>query len=90
MEKKKIVLVSLVGLLLIVLVVMVFLVFKNENGGKKNTAYEPQFLSAEQKSEFGLRPETKAQVFYDEEGNLIYKIIRNDEDLVLKPEEFKN
>ncbi len=90
MEKKKIVLVSLISLLLIILVAMVLLVLKGEDKKEIETVYEPQFLSLEQKTEFGLKPETKAQVFYDEEGNLIYKIIRDDKDVVSNPEEFKN
>ena len=90
MEKKKIILISLLSLLAIVMAVMAILVFKKDKTESENSVYEPQFLSAEQKIEYGLQPETKAQVFYDDEGNLIYKIIRDDKDIVSNPEEFKN
>lgn len=90
MEKKKIVLFSLLGLLIVIMISMMLLVFKKDKGGEEIAAHEPQFLNLEQKKEFGLKPETKAQVFYDDEGNLIYKIIRDDKDIVSNPEEFKN
>lgn len=44
-----------------------------------------EFLSDKQKKAYGLGSDTKAQAFYDEEGNLIYKIIKNDSDIVKDP-----
>ena len=89
MQKKKIILISLLSLLAVVIIVMVFLVFNDKKGNneKEMLPFQPTFLSDQEKKQYGLSPDIKAQSFYDEEGNLIYKIINSDDDLVLNVDE---
>jgi flagellar basal body-associated protein FliL len=86
MNKKKIIILSSLLLVLIVVIVLLFTLNNNnkENEGQKE--YTPMFLNEEQKQEFGLNPETRAQVFYDDKGKAIYRIIRKDSDIITNPE----
>lgn len=86
MDRKKIIILgSLVALLIALLV---FLLFFNRNKDietQEKNDFKVEFLSAEQKNELGLDQEIKAQAFRDSDGNLIYKIINNDSEIVLDP-----
>lgn len=93
MEKKNIVLISLVSLLVIALIVMAVIVLNKDeavNKPEENSVYEPVFLSTEEKKERGISTDIKAQAFYDDEGNLIYKKIESDDDIVWNPEKLDN
>lgn len=85
MNKKNIIILSSLMLVLIVIIVLL-ITLNNNNNGEDSKEFKPEFLTEEQKEGFGLQPETKAQVFYDDEGNVVYKIIRDDGDIVTKPE----
>lgn len=89
MKKKNIYLIVL-GALVLLLVILAFLLIKKPNQVmiEEPKFYEPSFLSAEQKASFGLAAETKAQVFYDESGQLVYKIIKDESDIVTNPANF--
>lgn len=87
MDKKKLIILSSLVLVLIIIIVLIF-ISSNDNKTELKKEYAPAFLNDAQKEEFNLNPETKAQVFYDEEGKIIYKIIRKEEDIVLNPENF--
>lgn len=85
MNKKKIVLV--VGILVVIILVLLLLksINKKEGGELVEEVFVPEFMTEERKAYYGLAPETKAQVFYDSEGNEIYKIIYNDSDIITDP-----
>ena len=89
MEKKNLYFI-LLGSLLLVVIILLFLLFKKDNQRIEEITnlYEPEFLSEEQKIDFGLSAETKAQVFHDETGQLIYRIIKEEADIVLDPENY--
>lgn len=88
------------GALLIVLIIIFLIWFgriKNPSGGisgenlktvNKNLP-APEFLTEEEKAKFGLPADTKAQSFRDSGGNVIYKIIKSDSDIVSDPSAVK-
>jgi len=90
----------IVGVLLVVLII-VFSVWlgrtKNLSGAisEKNLKTvnknlpTPEFLTEEEKARFGLPANTKAQSFRDSSGNLIYKIIKSDSDIIFDPSAVK-
>lgn len=89
MKKKSIYLAILAVLVILLIVLTVFLLKKpKQEVIETSGSYQVEFLSPEQKAKFGLAPETKAQVFYDESGQLIYKIIKEDSDIVSDPESY--
>ena len=86
-KNKKIILISLVALLIILLAAIFFFSRSNFSSSSLYNNDEIEFLSDTQKEFYGLDKDTKAQAFYDEEGNLIYKIIKEDSDIVKDPVE---
>lgn len=86
-KNRKIALIILVVLLAALLIVVFFLKGPNNNGGSFFGTSKTEFLSDKQKEFYGLSKDTKAQAFYDEDGNLIYKIIKDDSDVVKNPVE---
>jgi len=81
--KKKNIYFAILGVLLLLLILLAFLLLnKPAQEITSPSNYVPEFLSQEQKEQFGLAAETKAQVFYDEDGQLIYKIIKDDSDII--------
>ena len=85
MNKKKIILI--VGALILVVIIVLLLqnFTKDRNAEIVDEVFVPEFMTEERKAYYGLAPETKAQVFYDSEGNEVYKIIYNDSDIVTDP-----
>lgn len=85
MNKKKIVLV--VGILVVIILVLLLLksINKKEGGELVEEVFVPEFMTEERKAYYGLSPERKVQVFYDSEGNEIYKIIYDDSDIITDP-----
>lgn len=85
MNKKKIILI-ISSLILVIIIIFLFQsVTKNRELEVVDEVFVPEFLTEERKAYYGLKPETKAQVFYDSEGYEIYKIIYDDSDIVLDP-----
>jgi len=82
MDKKKLI---ILGSLLFILIILIIVIFSIKQKGIEvgvDNENEPKFLSTEQKNSFGLDNRTKAQLFYDDNGDVVYKIIRSDEDIV--------
>lgn len=88
--KKKNIYLAILGVLVILLIVLAIFLLKKPKQEVIETSgsYQAEFLSLEQKESFGLPPEAKAQVFYDENEQLVYKIINNDSDIVSDPESY--
>lgn len=82
MDKKKLIILGSLVFVLIVLLVIIFIPKQKNTETGINNVNEPQFLNDEQKEEFGLDKRTKAQLFYDDNGDVVYKIIRSEEDIV--------
>lgn len=85
MNKKKIILI--VGALVLVVIIVVLLqsVIKNQDSEIVDEVFVPEFMTEERKAYYGLAPETKVQVFYDSEGYEVYKIINDDNEIILDP-----
>jgi hypothetical protein len=71
--------------LIIVLAFIIFPAKKNVPSPVATTAYQPDFLNAEEKQALGLPAETKVQVFDGRDGAMVYKIIRSDSEIVTDP-----
>lgn len=88
MEKKKIYFISSVIILALLLIIILFLFKKDAQENVVVDIYNPEFLSEEQKRELGFPLDREAQFFYDEDGQLVYKMIEEQSDIVLNPEEY--
>lgn len=85
-KNRKIILILLAILFIALLALAVFFRFFNKKIiPAPVNSYQVEFLSDTQKEFYGLEKDTKAQAFYDEEGNLIYKIIKEDSDIISDP-----
>jgi len=86
-KQRKIILIALASLFVVVVVIGLFISYNSGNGGSLFKPKESElFLSNAEKEYYGLDKDTKAQAFYDENGELTaYKIIKNDSDIVLDP-----
>lgn len=71
--------------LIIVLAFIIFPAKKNVSSPVATNAYQPEFLTAEEKQAFGWSTETKVQVFKEPGVGTTYKIIRNDSEIVADP-----
>jgi hypothetical protein len=84
-KNRKIILISLVGFLIVLLAVVLFFSPSSNLSNNFSRDKKVEFLNEMQKEFYGLDKETKAQAFYDEEGSLIYKIIKDDSDIISDP-----
>jgi len=82
MDKKKLIILGSLLFVLIILIIVIFSIKQKGNEIGVGNENEPQFLNSEQKKGFDLDERTKAQLFYDDNGDVVYKIIRSDEDIV--------
>lgn len=89
MNKKtqKIIIISILVVVLIAMAVVLTLNKKQKNNNilpapEFEEVYTPRFMDEERKAFHGLAPETKVQVFSDSDGKEVYKIIRDDSEIV--------
>ncbi len=74
----------------LILGILVFVLLQRDRGMEVvDTAddFEVVFMEDSEKANYGLAEETKVQVFYDSDGYLMYKIIRDDSDVITDPVE---
>ena len=93
-KNKKIIFFGIAGLLLIATALFLFKInsrSNNNNNGQAAAEFTPEFLTAQDKKNFGINQNIKAQILLrDANGNIaIYRIINKDSDLVNPNELFK-
>lgn len=85
-KTQKIIIISILFVALIAIVAVLTLNKEQENsilpGPEFEEVYTPRFMDEERKAFHGLAPETKVQVFSDSNGKEVYKIIRDDSEMV--------
>lgn len=89
LDKKKIIIIaSAVFILLVITALVIFLIKKNgENANRGNNisaVFTPDFLNVQEKDKLGISADIKIQAMTrDQAGEVtIYKIIKNDSDIV--------
>jgi len=93
MKKKNIYFIAAAGLFLIILLLGAYLIWAPKKSALKTTApsaYQPEFLTTAEKQSLGLPADAKVQAFRDAKGGLeVYKIIKNDSQIVSDPSQIK-
>lgn len=93
MNTKRLYLVA--GAVVIVILAVVVILVTNKTiitpfGDDNQSAFEPEFMTESEKSAFGLPADSRIQIFRSEDGAPpVYKIIREEADIVTNPEEVK-
>ncbi len=94
MNKKKLIIIIVAAIIMIALLIWVLLMRKNSTvpaGNNNNILYTPEFMDSAEKAAFELPENSKIQVLKrDGAGSVeVYKIIREDADVIFNLEEAK-
>ncbi len=86
-KNRKVIILSFLLLFVAIAIVFIFIMFKENPVLPPVPAYQPEFLNASEKQNLGLPASSRIQALKRDAGGqvMIYKIIRNDSDIVTDP-----